>query len=58
MLEATPRASTANSDPDDSVVLGLLPPGALVPARYRQVRDQLRGGAGPARPPPRIVIEA
>src|SRR5262245_46483219 len=43
MLEPVLRASTASTslDPDDSVMLSLLPPGALVPPRYRQVRDQL-----------------
>ena len=43
MLEPLLGSSTsASADPED-IVLSLLPPEGLVPPRYRQVRDQLRG---------------
>jgi GTP diphosphokinase / guanosine-3',5'-bis(diphosphate) 3'-diphosphatase len=45
MLEPAPQPATPTANPDrrdEDAVLSLLPPGALVPPRYYQVRDQLR----------------
>src|SRR5437870_5335223 len=43
-----PSASISNGDSSDDPVLRLLPPGALIPPRYRQVREQLLAWETPA----------